>query len=299
MNATIPLPMAESDRAGRDRLELLTTLINGPSFDPLFCRDVIRIPSDHPVYPWQCVVADCERSRWATGDLCAIHRAQWNKAKAAGTRRAAFVRSALPLTRTVSLEPIICRICVHRPAFNRQLALCHRHRNRWRAHVRTHGTKTGFERWLKTQTPYPTYGECRTGACLELATSPLGLCVLHEDRYGDVGKPGGATLPRGWFGSYEYHDKPVPVRYDDESAFRRWCAAQVPVMRIGDLNLRGLRPLLRAEIRWGLHAHVQGEQRQAWELPWLQPCWNSATTDVLSRCSTSTLPAARKTTSDG
>lgn len=270
MNATIPLPLAEPDRTGRDRLELLTALINGPSFNPLFRGDVIRIPSDHPVYPWQCVVADCERPRWVKGDLCAIHKAQWREAKVAGTGRAAFVRAAQPLKRTASLEPIVCRICVHRPAFTRELAICHRHRNRWRAHVRNHGTEAGFELWLRAQTRYPTYGECRTSACLELATSPLGLCVLHEDRYGDVGRPGGAALPRGWFGSYEYHGKPVPVRYDDEAEFRRWCASQVPVMRVGVLNLRGLRPLLRAEIQWGLHAHGQGEQRRVWELPWLQ-----------------------------
>lgn len=41
MNATIPLPLAEPDRTGRDRLELLTALINGPSFDPTFRGDVI------------------------------------------------------------------------------------------------------------------------------------------------------------------------------------------------------------------------------------------------------------------
>jgi integrase len=270
VNATIPLPLAQPDRTGRDRLELLTALISGPSFDPTFRGDVIRIPSAHPIYPWQCAVADCERPRWAKDDLCVIHKEQWKKARAAGTGRAAFVRSAQPLKRTASLEPIICRICVHRPAFTRELAICHRHRNRWRAHVRTHGVEADFERWLTAQTQYPTYGECRTSACLELATSPLGLCVLHEDRYGDVGRPGGAALPRGWFSSYEHYGEPVPVRYDDEAAFRRWCASQVPVMRVGDLNLRGLRPLLRAEIQWGLHAHGQGEQRQVWELPWLQ-----------------------------
>lgn len=270
MNATIPLPLAEPDRTGCDRLELLTALIKGPSFNPMFRRDVIRIPADHPIYPWQCVIADCERPRWTKGDLCAVHRAQWNKAKAAGTRRAAFVRSAQPLKRTTSLEPIVCRICVHRPAFARELAICHRHRNRWRAHVRTYGDQADFERWLTAQAPYPPYGECRTSACLELATSPLGLCILHEDRYGDVGRPGGAALPRGWFGSYEYHGKPVPIRYDDEAAFRTWCGTQAPVMRIGDINLRGLRPLLRAEIQWGLHAHGQGAQRRVWELPWIQ-----------------------------
>ena len=28
--------------------------------------------------------------------------------------------------------------------------------------------------------------------------------------------------------------------------------------------------MLRAEIKWGLHAHGQGDQRAPWELPWIQ-----------------------------
>jgi hypothetical protein len=60
----LPLPvLAETggDRAGRDRLELLTALIGSPSFDPLYQAEVICIPRDHPVYPWGCVVEDCVR----------------------------------------------------------------------------------------------------------------------------------------------------------------------------------------------------------------------------------------------
>ncbi|MFZ0118629.1 MAG: hypothetical protein WAN20_03315 [Pseudonocardiaceae bacterium] len=38
------------DRVGRDRLEILTALINGPSFDPTYRPDIIKIPRTHPVY---------------------------------------------------------------------------------------------------------------------------------------------------------------------------------------------------------------------------------------------------------
>jgi hypothetical protein len=31
---------------------MLTTLIAGPSFDPIFRPDVIEIPPGHPVYRW-------------------------------------------------------------------------------------------------------------------------------------------------------------------------------------------------------------------------------------------------------
>jgi hypothetical protein len=39
---------ARPDRVGRDRLEILTALINAPSFDPIFRPDVIVIPARSP-----------------------------------------------------------------------------------------------------------------------------------------------------------------------------------------------------------------------------------------------------------
>jgi integrase len=257
-------------RVERDRLELLAALIEGPSFDPMFRGELIRIPPDHPVYPWQCAVADCERPRWGKSDLCVTHQAQWRDAQREGVRRSVFVCSAQPLRLNESLEPIACRVCHHRPAFNRELELCHRHRNRWRDHKRRHGPGADLERWLARQVPYDSYGDCCAGQCCELAGSPLGLCVLHDHRYIRAGRPGGARLPRGWFGSYEYHGEPVPVSYADRAAFRRWCAKQVPLTRIGVIDLRGLRPLVRAEIQWALHAHARGENRVTWHLRWIQ-----------------------------
>jgi hypothetical protein len=45
-------PTDADRREPRDRLELLTALINGPGFDPVFRDDVIRIPPGHRIYPW-------------------------------------------------------------------------------------------------------------------------------------------------------------------------------------------------------------------------------------------------------
>ena len=58
-NARAGLPFVyqdRPDRVGRDRLEILTALIAGPSFDPIFRPDVIEIPRQHPIYRWECVV---------------------------------------------------------------------------------------------------------------------------------------------------------------------------------------------------------------------------------------------------
>jgi integrase len=272
MTATIPLPLIAPapDRTDADRLELLTALINGPSVDPLFRAEVIRVRAGHPVYSWHCVVADCERPRWVGNDLCARHAEQCKQAKTAGVTRSKFICSAQPLKLTESLDPVVCRICVHRPALNMNLALCRRHRNRWVYQTRKYGAEADLDEWAANQTPCPTYGECRCHACLELAGSPLGLCDLHGDRYARNGKPGDATLPKGWFNTYEHVGEPVPVRYKDQQAFRRWCAQEPPHMRIGEVNLRGLRPLLRAEIQWGLHRHGEGNQRRVWELTRIQ-----------------------------
>ncbi len=270
----------EADRReSRDRLELLTVLIDGPGFDPVLRGDVIAIPGDHAVFPWHCVVLGCRRPRWAKQDLCVIHAAGWRTSRAVGMSKSRFVHTAAPLELGQTLEAVRCRVCPGRPAFNRELGLCHRHRNRWRAHLRKHAEGRnggGFDRdveltqWLAAERPYPGYGQCRTRVCDELAESPLGLCTLHLDHYRVAGRPGGASLPGKWFNSYEGQGRPTPVTIDDKGAFAAWCGHAPPVMRIGQIDLRGLRPLLRAEIRWGLHAHGQGEQRHPWELPWIQ-----------------------------
>lgn len=257
-------------RESQDRLEVLTALINGPGFDPVFRNEVIRIPDRHPVYPWHCAVVDCERPRWAKKDLCAIHTEQWKHAKAGGARKSDFVHTAEPLKASRMVEAIRCRVCPGRPAFNRGLALCHRHRNRWRACRSAGATAADFEAWISQETSFDGYGECVARACEELAQSPLRLCTIHGERYHAAGRPGGARLPGKWFNRFEDRGLPTPVEYGDEAVFRRWCASQPPVMRVGEIHLSGLRPLLRAEIQWGLHAHGRGDQRRAWELPWIQ-----------------------------
>lgn len=272
----VPLPQIRPDRSSRDRLELLAALINAPSFEPAFRADIIRIPPDDPAYPWHCVVAACERPRTHSHDLCVVHVKQWWAAQSFGVSRAEFVGAAEPLKRTDSLEPVVCRICLHRPAFLRELAICDRHRSRWRSHQYKHGADADFEQWVVGQSPCTSYGLCRVRACDDLAESPLGLCIPHKTRYRRAGQPGGAALPMAWFNSFERLGLPVPVRYDDETAFRRWCAQQSPIMRGGEINLRGLPALVKAEIQWGLHAHAQ-RRGAPWALHWIQALVNACT----------------------
>ncbi|MET8181519.1 site-specific integrase [Streptomyces sp. NPDC005336] len=258
-------------RTRRDRLEVLTALIGGPDFDPALRGGVLKIPPAHPVYPWSCTAVDCARPRWRRYAMCAVHAGQWQEAEARGMSRSHFLRSAELLPATEMPEESMCRICPQRPAFSLQLVLCFRHRNRWLSYLkRLPGRgEAEFERWLADQPSLPGYGECRADVCDELAASPLGLCGAHERGYIRAGRPGGARLPKNYVATYERRDHPVPAACEDQVAFRTWCRAQLPVHRTGQVNLRGLRPLLRTEFQWGMHAHGL-QPTTVWQLTWVQ-----------------------------
>ncbi len=111
--------------------------------------------------------------------------------------------------------------------------------------------------WLGEQLPLSGYGSCRVAICTNLADSPLGLCPWHSSRYQRDKRPGRARLPSSWWHRYEQFGLPVLIEYADEAAFRRWCAATPASWWPGQINLRGLRPLVCAEIKWGLFIHTQ------------------------------------------
>ena len=273
MTAASALPV-QGDRESRDRLEILTALISAPSFDPMFRAEIITIPPNHPVYRWNCLVTGCERPKTGHGDLCWAHLVQWRARQRNGeTSKADFVRTAHPAEAAAWIDEQPCRICPGRPARNLTLVLCDKHQFRWYRHRELHSGDADFDDWLTKQQPFAGYGGCRVRVCSELANSPLGLCSRHESRYRSQGSPGAATLPSQWANRFERRYLVVPVEYADEDAFRRWCAAASAVLRPSQLNLRGLHPLLRAEIQWGLITYTQNSYGR-WELPWVQDLVN-------------------------
>ena len=185
-------------RAGRDRLGLLTALIDGPAFDPLFRGEVIRIPARHPVFRWACLVAGCERPRKGSLEMCHVHYGQQAQAQARGKGMAAFLAAAQPLGPSVWVEQVPCRICPGRPATHTGWRLCHRHYMRWYRCQRSEGQLASFGNWLAGQVPFDGYGPCQVAVCPDLAATPLGLCAGHESRYQTQGRPGGAALPPAW-----------------------------------------------------------------------------------------------------
>lgn len=265
-----PLFADGGDRAGRDRLEILAALIASPSFDPVYRPDIIKIPHAHPVYRWECVVAGCERSRTGGADLCTTHQQEWARDSGRGIGKAAFVTAAQGLVRRTGSPLMACRICRERPASSGDLRLCQRHVNRWFRHRGLTGESADFAGWLSEEQPLPGYGSCRVAVCPNLAASPLGLCCWHASRYRGDGGPGGAVLPASRWHRYERFGEQIPVGYADEPAFRSWCQNAPAQLRPGQLNLRGLRPLVRAEIQWGLHVHAQRARPTRWDLCWIQ-----------------------------
>ena len=268
MTISLPLALGKDVRENRDRLELLTALINGPAFDPALRPDVIEIPADHPAFPWGCLVPGCTRPRVSIRDLCEGHVKLWNS-RPAGVDRVEFLRTAEPLEPAVSFHYGRCIICPDRPAATpRPVRLCARHHNSWR-HARRKVRDMPLEQWLAAQAPLGSYGYCRVTACGDVAASPLGLCRGHRSAYQYAGSPGRAELPYKWQRSCEHLGRPVPVLYHDRDAFDRWCATTAALYKPGQINLLGLSPLLRVEIRWGLFAHGQQRDHTAWHLLWI------------------------------
>jgi integrase len=259
-----------ADRVGRDRLEILTALIGGPSFDPVYRPDVIEIPPGHAVYRWACVVDRCERSRTGGSDLCSEHQRQWVQDSERGVGRAAFVAAAQGLDRRVGAQETICQICPERPAARNDLRLCQRHLSRWAARKNEGDDSEAFAAWVSGEQACPGYGPCGVVVCPNLADSPLGLCSWHGTRYCRDGEPGGTAMPPSWWQRYEKSGKAVPIEYDDQAAFRRWCATVPAQPWPGQINLRGLRPLVRAEIKWGLFVHTRRARPTRWDLGWIR-----------------------------
>ncbi|MFE3943249.1 tyrosine-type recombinase/integrase [Streptomyces sp. NPDC059118] len=274
------LPVINPDQPSRttgDRLELLHALMQAPGFDAdLFRQDVIRMPEEHDTYGWICKVPLCERAQEVTRSFCSIHEIEWAKQKAAGGLLGDFMRTAEPLKPVSWYQPEDCTICPGIPASGAS-PLCFLHSKRWQARKKGWRNRFGegepdYDAWLASEKPFVPFGDCRVLACASLAENPIGLCQRHVTRYHKAGSPGLARLPHQWGRWLADRDKPIPVLYSDEPAFRKWCSETDPAHRMdGKVSLLGLRPLVKAEIQWcmGQRTHAKVEAGH-WPLPWIQ-----------------------------
>jgi integrase len=276
MTGALALADGRAGRESADRLELLTALIESPGFDPLFRPDVIQIPPGHPVFGWRCLVEGCECPQQAPRDWCSQHYQQWARLDPGRRDRARFVRTAGPVPPTIFVSTEPCRVggC-QRPARRVPSRLCRRHYAAWCGQDQP-DSAVDLDQWVSGQEPFGSYGACEVACCVEPAAGPLGLCGTHEWRYAAAGRPGGARLPARWLVAFEERGLQVPVLFQGQALFRRWCHQALPLLRAGEINLLGLHPLVKAELKYGLFAHAQRRDHTRW---W--PNWFAA---VLTGC---------------
>lgn len=265
--APTPRAVCFDDRTGPDRLELLQALIAAPSFDPIFRDDVITLPYGHPVYLWWCSVPGCNRARAQHPTYCANRSVEWQahlEQLGEEATKATFLAAVQPLQNLRGFDPSACRICPQRPTYRQNELLCFRHSQKWRSCRHRDGGDDDLAQWAARQERHEGYGHCVVRICNRLAASPTGLCFQHQQGYRIDGAPGGARLPTAWIRRYEARGLPVPVGFDNATAFQRWCRTAEPVFQVNQINLVGLRPLAKAEIQWGLDRHGRQANYTNW-----------------------------------
>jgi hypothetical protein len=135
-------------RQSRDRLELLTALLNGPTVESFYRDDIVRYPVDHRVFAWRCSVVSCDSPRTGRKDMCHQHIKEWARLKVGGGSRFEFARTASPSTSMSVTELRTCRICLHRPTTVHIKDLCDRHNNRWLGAQRRADVESDLEGWI-------------------------------------------------------------------------------------------------------------------------------------------------------
>nr|WP_243876102.1 site-specific integrase [Streptomyces sp. 846.5] len=165
-----------------------------------------------------------------------------------------------------------CLICPDALAWGAD-GLCYLHTKNlesWQRYQRRKGRSDSVEVFLIGREPYPDFGNCLVVACPDPAAHWLGFCYLHWSSYKAAGRPGGARC--GGENSKRLPTERPEAVYADRVAFEQWCAREKPIARMdGNLSLLGLRPLVRAEIKWTLVQHTQGPAEGAhWPLTFVQ-----------------------------
>ena len=257
--------IARPDREARDRLEILTALIDGPSFDPMFRPDVIEIPRRSPGLPAGSAWSIAANGHARAAPICAPSTSSNGCTQ---TRERGVGQGRLPRQprqgslRHVRVEELPCRICPDRPVAHSELQLCQRHLRRGSGTRRPSATPptstSGCADQAAARRLRAVHGD---GAARAWRTRRWGCAAGMTSGYHRDGRPGGAALPsRGGIASSSTAGR-CRSTTPTSAAFRRWCATTpAPPVR-GQINLLGLRPLVAAEINWGLFTHTQGPGR--------------------------------------
>lgn len=253
------IPGYDPQRQHRDRLEILSVLMSAPNFSSLFRSDIIDVPADYPGLPWRCAIPGCERTRSSALEFCPAHSKLWRMQRNSGSTKPHFIDTAEPYLKSTRRDDARCRICPGRPAFELDSMLCSEHYNRWFEASRV-DRSLNLHAWAMQEIELPSFALCRVEVCTSVGYPSLKLCSRHRSHYFRDGHPGAVKTS-------QHVDI---VKITDQALIEKWSLTAAPHSAPGQLNLRGLRPLIKAEIQWCLFTHTQQSNQPAWHVAWLR-----------------------------
>jgi integrase len=214
-------PTAPADNLGALRRLLDPSFLAEAGWDP--AAEVLAPPPGHPLLGFRvCRVHGCPGQGMPPDELCV-------------TCRQVFQRSDLSIEKFILAGPVrakrhgevLCSVegCP-RPVRTRRLQLCCTHEHQ-RARL-----QLPLEAFLThpAATPLPGFGPCQVTVCTRQAHGRRGLCRPHDVRWWEQQRRGEVTA----------------------SGFAAWCRSSGPVATGHAVILRGLAPLIQAEILFGL-----------------------------------------------
>ena len=182
-----------------------------------------RALPDHPLLGFRvCLVRGCQSQGLLPEELCA-------------TCRGFYRQSELGMAEFIAAGPVRARWCGEvicgvngcpRPVRNRRVQLCYTHEQQ---RCRLQLPLAAFLAHPEAR-PLPTFGPCQVTVCTRQAHGRRGLCRAHDCRWWEQERAGKIT--RADFGA--------------------WCRSSAPVASGHEVILRGLAPLVQAQILFGL-----------------------------------------------
>ncbi|HUZ26487.1 MAG TPA: tyrosine-type recombinase/integrase [Streptosporangiaceae bacterium] len=185
---------------------------------------------DHPLLGYRvCLVRGCTGQGLVPDELCA-------------TCRSARRLSGLSTEEFIAAGPVRARHCGEvicsaegcpRPVRTSRLQLCYAHEHRRRS---LGLPLAGFLRHPQAR-PLPGFGPCKVAVCTRQAHARRGLCRAHDVRWWEQLRAG--TVAAADFGA--------------------WCRSSAPVASGHEVVMRGLAPLVQAQILLGLQERCRQE----------------------------------------
>jgi len=214
-------PAGQRGDAGDLRNRLDPGFLAAAGWDPQ--TQTLAPPPGHPLLGFRvCLVRGCQSQGLLPEELCA-------------TCRGFYRQSDLGMEEFIAAGPVRARRCGEvicgvdgcpRPVRNQRLRLCYTHEYQ---RCRLQLPLTAFLAHPEAR-PLPGFGACQVTVCTRQAHGRRGLCRAHDDRWWEQERAGKVT----------------------HADFGAWCRSSAPVASGHEVVLRGLAPLVQAQILFGL-----------------------------------------------